>query len=148
MVYSTKQTSMYPATLVTNEVKNAAGTEVEFGRLSASGRQVIFAVSGESPAAPHRITISHVETGSGLSARRRSLLRVDKTVAGQVDTTTTAKISAYGVTDVPIGNLTSLTEVTNVVAELMSQLASKGASTTILYDGTGYGAEALINGSL
>jgi len=139
---------MYPATLVTNEVKNSAGTEVEFGRLSASGRQLVFALSGETPALPHRITISHQEIGSGLSARRRSSLRVDKVVTGQVDTTTSAKISFYAVADVPIGNLTSLAEVSNVAAELMSQIASKGASTTILYDGTGYGAEALINGSL
>lgn len=139
---------MYPTTLNTNEVKDSAGAEQEFGRLSTSERQLIFALVGEVPSRQHRITVSHSETGSGLTARRRSLVRVDKTIAGQVDTTVTARVSAYAVVDAPIGQLTSVTEITNTVANLVSQLASKGANTTILFDGTGYGAEALINGSL
>lgn len=139
---------MFPQTLNTNEVKNSAGAEIEFQRLGSSGRQLDFYQVGESPALPHRISIAHQELGSGLSARRRSKVGVIKTVTGQVDASKPAPISAYVVVDSPIGNLTSLAEVTNAVAELMSLLASKGASTTILYDGTGYGAEALINGSL
>lgn len=139
---------MYPTTLNTNEVKDSTGVEQEFGRLSTSERQLTFALVGEVPSRPHRITISHSESGSGVNARRRSLLRVDKTITGQVDTTATTRISAYAVVDAPIGQLTAVTEVTNVVANLVSTLASKGASTTILYDGTGYGAEAVINGSL
>lgn len=139
---------MYPTTLNTNEVKDSAGAEQEFSRLSTSERQLVFALIGEVPSRPHRLTVSHLETGSGLNARRRSLVRVDKTIQGQVDNTVTAKISAYAVVDAPIGQLTAVAEVTNVVANLISNLSSKGASTTILYDGTGYGAEALINGSL
>lgn len=139
---------MYPTTLNTNEVKNAAGTEQEFSRLSTSERQLVFALVGEVPSTPHRLTISHLETGSGLSQRRRSLVRFDKVINGQVDTTKTVKLSAYAVVDLPVGQLTSLTAATDLVANLVSNLASKGASTTILYDGTGYGAEALLNGSL
>lgn len=138
----------YPTTLNTNEVKDSAGAEQEFGRLSTSERQLIFALIGEVPSRPHRLTVSHQESGSGVNARRRSLVRMDKTIVGQVDTTATARISAYAVVDCPIGQLTSDAEVANVVANLVSTLASKGASTTILYDGTGYGAEALIKGSL
>jgi hypothetical protein len=44
--------------------------------------------------------------------------------------------------------MSDFSEANAVVAALVSFLASKGASTTILYDCTGYGAEALINGSL
>lgn len=139
---------MYPLTLNTNEVKNAAGVEIEFQRLSSSGRQLEFSVIAEAPATPHRIKIAHSEIGTGLTARRRSVLRVDKTIVGQIAGDKTAVVSAYAVVDAPIGQLAALSEVTNVVAELVSQLASKGASTTILYDGTGYGSEALINGSL
>jgi len=139
---------MYPTTLNTNEVKDSTGAEQEFARLSTSERQLIFALVSEVPSRPHRLTVSHQETGSGVNARRRSLVRIDKTIAGQVDTTQTARISGYAVVDAPIGQLTSDAELAHVVANLVSTLASKGASTTILYDGTGYGAEALIKGSL
>jgi hypothetical protein len=139
---------MYPTTLNTNEIKNAAGTEQEFGRISTSDRQLIFALLTEVPSKPHRLTISHSETGAGLLRRRRSLVRLDKSVVGEVDTTKIEKISAYAVVDCPVGNLNATTEIKNVVANLVSNLASAGASTTILYDCTGYGAEALVNGSL
>lgn len=139
---------MLPTTLNTNEVKNSAGAEQEFGRLSTSSRQLVFGLLAEVPSRPHRITVSHLETGAGINARRRSLVRVDKTIVGQVDNTATAKISAYAVVDVPVGQLTAVAEVSDTVANLVSFLASRGASTTILYDGTGCGAEALINGSL
>jgi hypothetical protein len=109
---------------------------------------VIYAQVGESPALEHRISVQHQETGSGITRRRRSVLRVDKTVIFTVDSTTPVTCSSYVVSDTPVGALTAITEPTNVIAELMSLLASKGLSTTILYDGTGYGSEALLNGSL
>lgn len=65
-----------------------------------------------------------------------------------VDSTLPVVISAYAVLDSPVGALVANTEPTNVVAELMSFLASLGASTTILYDGTGNGAAALLSGGL
>jgi hypothetical protein len=139
---------MLPTTLNTNEVKNSAGTEQEFGRIQTTDRQLVFALLTEVPSKPHRLTISHSETGVGLSRRRRSLIRFDKTVVGEVDSTKLVNVSAYAVLDSPVGNLNAQTEPTHVVANLMSLLASQGASTTILFDGTGYGAAALINGSL
>jgi len=139
---------MYPANLITNEVKNSAGTEEEFLRLSSVGRQLVFSKSGELPANPHRVSVSHLETGTGTAKRRRSVVRVDKTVAGQVDVTKTERISAYVVVDLPIGDLTSYAEAKNVLANLISNVASQGASNVILYDCTGYGADALINGGL
>lgn len=138
----------YPTTLNTNEVKDAAGVEQEFGRIGSEGRQLTFALLSEVPSRPHRINIKHAESGSGISLRRRSLVRVDKSIVGQVDTTKIETVSAYIVVDAPIGNMTTTTEIANTVANLVSNVASKGATTTILYDGTGYGAEALIFGSL
>jgi len=134
--------------LVTNEVKNSAGTEVEFSRIAISDRATEFSQVSEAPSSPHRLKISHLETGSGLNKRRRSLVRFDKTVISTVDSETPVTVSAYAVLDSPVGALTANTEPTNVVAELMSFLASLGASTTILYDGTGNGAAAMLNGGL
>jgi hypothetical protein len=137
---------MLTNTLNTNEVKNSAGTEQEFTRLSIADRQTEFALITETPAAPHRLKISHLETGSGSSKRRRSLVRFDKTVTGASLSPVT--VSAYAVLDIPVGDLATMAEPTHVLANLMSFLASLGASTTILYDGTGNGAAVLLNGGL
>lgn len=139
---------MLSNTLVTNEVKNSAGTEVEFGRISIGERSTEFAALLETPASAHRLKISHLESGSGINKRRRSLVRFDKTVISSVDSETPVVVSAYAVLDSPVGALTANTEPTNVVAELMSFMASLGASTTILYDGTGNGATTLLSGGL
>lgn len=139
---------MLSNTLNTNEIKNAAGTEVEFQRLSQSGRTTEFAQITEAPNLPHRLKISHLESGSGLTKRRRSVVRFDKTVASTVDTTKTATISAYLVLDAPIGALIANTEFANALAELLSFCATTGAATTVLFDGTGNGAVALLSGGL
>jgi len=139
---------MLSNTLNTNEVKNSAGTEQEFSRLSTSDRQTVFALIGEPPAAPHRLSISHQESGSGLRKRRRSVARFDKTVTSTVDSVTPVTVSAYIVLDSPVGALVANTEPTHVLANLISFVASLGASTTILYDGTGNGATALLSGGL
>lgn len=137
-------------TLVTNEIKNAAGTEVEFQRLGdgPTERSTVFAQVSESPSLPHRLNISHSESGSGVKKRRRSLIRFDKTVMSTVDATLPVTISAYVVLDAPVGAMAASTEFSNVIAELISFCASLGASTTILYDCTGNGAATLLNGGL
>lgn len=137
---------MLSNTLVTNEVKNAAGTEVEFSRINTEGRTTEFAQVAEAPNAPHRLKVSHQESGSGSSLRRRSVVRFDKVVTGVSLSPRT--VSAYMVVDAPVGDLSVSTEIKNVIAELVSFVASLGASTTILYDGTGNGAVVLIEGGL
>jgi len=139
---------MLSNTLNTNEVKNAAGVEVEFDHLRANERERVFAQTGEKPSEPHRLSIKHQETGVGTKMVRRSLNRVDKTIISQVDSVTPVTISVYQVAVIPVGHLTSLTEVSNVVAELNSFISTTGAGTTILFNGTGNGASTLINGSL
>lgn len=139
---------MLSNTLNTNEIKNSAGTEVEFSRLSTSDRQTVFAAIGEVPSLRHRLSISHQEIGTGLKARRRSLIRIDKTTISGVDSVTPITTSAYMVLDHPIGASSSNAEAANVVAEVLSFAATTGAATTVLFDGTGNGAAALLNGGL
>jgi hypothetical protein len=139
---------MLTNTLNTNEIKNSAGTEVEFTRLSIADRSTVFAQISESPASPHRLTISHQESGSGIAKRRRSVVRFDKTVVSTVDSVTPVVVSAYIVLDHPVGGLVAAPEPTHGIADLLSFCASLGASTTILYDGTGNGATVLLSGGL
>jgi hypothetical protein len=139
---------MFPTNLTTNEVKNAAGTEEEFLRLSVTGRELIFAKSGESPSLQHRLSVRHQETGSGFRLRRRSAVRVDKTIISTVDNITPVVFSAYTVVDFPVGAVAAITEGTNVLANLLAISATTGAGTTVLFDCSGYGAAALIGGSL
>lgn len=134
--------------LNTNEVKNSAGTEVEFTRLSTNERSTVFAQVGETPSQPHRLMLSHQETGTGMKKRRRSLVRFDKTVISGVDSATPITVSAYMVLDYPIGASTSSAEAANVIAELLSFCATTGAATTVLFDCTGNGARELLNGGL
>jgi len=139
---------MLANTLNTNEIKNAAGTEVEFQHLQASGRSRVFALINEPPSQKHRLTISHQETGSGKAMRRRSVVRFDKQVTSTVDSTTLVTISAYTVVDLPVGAMLAGTEFSNVLAELMSFLCTTGAGTTVLFDGSGNGANCLLTGGL
>jgi len=132
--------------LNTNEIKDAAGAEVEFGAISTLDRSKTYASLTEAYSAPHRLKVSHQETGMGTKKRRRSVVRFDKTVSG-VDTLPVT-VSAYMVLDVPIGDLSTTTEAKNVLAEVMSFCATTGAATTVLFDCSGNGASALVSGSL
>lgn len=139
---------MLSNTLNTNEIKNAAGTEVEFQRLSSTDRSALFGQITETPSLPHRMFISHQESGVAIKKRRRSLIRFDKTVMSTVDSTVPVTVSAYMVLDAPVGALIANTEMANVIAELLSFCATTGAATTVLFDGTGNGAATLLNGGL
>jgi len=139
---------MLSNTLNTNEIKDSAGVEVEFTRLSTEGRSTVFAKVGESPAAPHRLTIRHQETGSGLKKRRRSVVRFDKTSVSTVDNATPIVSSAYLVLDNPIGAVVTNAEAAHVLANLLSFCATTGAATTVLFDGTGNGASSVLNGGI
>jgi len=140
---------MLSNTLNTNEIKNAAGTEVEFEHLTGgSDRTRTFRQITEAYPYPNHLTLKHVETGSGINKIRRSLVRFDKTVASTVDATRTCVISIYQVGIIPVGALLASTEVANVNAQMGSFMYSLGASTTILYDGTGNGSVVLISGGL
>lgn len=137
-----------PTNLTTNEVKNSAGAEVEFLRAYANERMLEFMMNGEPPHLPCRINFAHQEQGSGLKRVRRSRLSVSYTTLGAVDSTVAVPCRAYTVLEIPVGNLTALTVPTVAMAMLQSLTSTTGAATTVLFDGTGYGAAALINGTL
>jgi hypothetical protein len=139
---------MLPNTLNTNEVKNSSGTEVELQRLSTGLRTTEFAKIGETPSLPLRLKIAHQELGGGFKLVRRSKVGFDLTVISDVDNVTPVVISSYRVLQIPIGALASQTQIKNALAYSMSFEASLGASTTILYDCTGNGADVLLNGGL
>jgi hypothetical protein len=138
-----------PTNLTTNEVKDAAGAEIEFNRFdSGQPRKLIFAKVSESPAYEHRLDIAHIEAGAGLKRRRRSRVGVRIGHLSSVDNLTPVFTLGYLILDSPVGAITDLTIPTKCMANLLSFCASQGATTTILYDGTGYGAAAAINGTL
>lgn len=137
---------MLSNTLNTNEIKDSAGTEVEFDRLSSVDRKTIYKKITETPNLPYRMTISHQEIGVGSELRRRSVVRFDKTVAGV--SLNPRAVSAYAVVDAPVGDMATDADIAHVVANLLSFCATTGAATTVLFDGTGLGATALIKGSL
>jgi len=137
---------MLSNTLNTNEVKDAASAEVEFSRIATNGRSTEFAKVSETPNSPYRLKVSHQESGQGALLRRRSVLRIDKVVAGVSLVPRT--VSAYLVLDAPIGDLSASTEIKNVLANLLSFAGTTGAGTTVLLDCTGNGASVLVDGSL
>lgn len=139
---------MLSNTLNTNEIKDSAGVEVEFNRLSQLDRSTVYSKIGETPSLPYRLTIAHQEVGTGLKKRRRSVVRFDKTVISGVDSVTPVTHSAYVVLDAPIGAITTNADAAHVLANLMSFVATTGAGTTVLFNGTGNGAVALLDGSL
>jgi len=139
---------MLANTLNTNEIKNSAGAEVEFQRLSTGDRRSEFGLITEQPSFPYRMIISHQESGSGLTKRRRSVIRFDKSSVGGVDNLKTIRDSAYIVLDRQIGNETGNTMAADLLANLMSFCATTGAATTVLFDGTGTGASNLLSGGI
>jgi hypothetical protein len=136
---------MLSDTLTTNEVKNAAGAEVEFLVSSQEGRKKIwYASSVTNPQLPHLLTIQHSESGTGVNKVRRSNIRVDISAAG---VSTAVRTSTASLTlSIPIGDISSLATVKDALAELGS-LVHTLASSTHLYDGTGNGAAALVAGT-
>jgi hypothetical protein len=130
-------------TLVTNEVKDESGTEVEYTRLGTVGRTTDFAKKNETYNLPERIQLAHKETGSGTKLRRSSKLEflIWSTGADGTLVVTRARI----VLDIPVGNLAVSTVPKSALARLGSLTFTLGTNT-FLYDGTGNGAVCLLNG--
>jgi hypothetical protein len=137
---------MLSNTLVTNEVKNAASTEVEFERVSINGQTTEFKAVAEVIGTPHRISVSHSRSGSGDAIVRRSVIRFDKTVEDTV-TGKANQVSAYIVVSIPERNSAAAAAITDLLAELGS-LVFTLATNTFLYDGTGNGAKVLLGETL
>jgi hypothetical protein len=136
-----------PTNLTTNEVKDAAGAEVQYYRRgSPTGFELEFIKDGELPSLRDRLVIGHKESGVGLKLRRRSRFGFALTSISSVDLITPVVTLGYTVLDSPIGALAANTVPAAVMARLGSFGWSLGASTTILYDGTGSGVACLMSG--
>jgi hypothetical protein len=136
-------------TLNTNEIKNAAGTEVEFQRLRTGDWNAEFAVITESPAFPYRMKISHQEIGSGASKRRRSNITFKTVTTGQIDTTKLKQDSCSLTLDRMIGNENDSGAVAKaLIANMLSFVGTTGAGTTVLFDCSGTGASNLLSGGI
>lgn len=134
-----------PTTLNTNEVKNSAGTEVEFGYVDSPEKGILYKALTEAPNLEHRLRVNHQETGTNEDKVRRSVAEVYKYVTGVSGKK--RLIRSYKVDVIPVGDLANFDEVKNVSAELDSFCCTTGAATTVLFDGTGHGNAALINGT-
>jgi hypothetical protein len=137
---------MLPNTLVTNEVKNASGVEQEFARQKEEGPSVQFVHKTAAPNLPHYIRFSHREVGKDAELRRQSVREVVKTVIGVSGVQ--RKVIDRHTTDFPIGDLADMTEPKNVMAEGGSLDYTLTGTATFLYDGTGNGSSALLEGSI
>lgn len=134
--------------LNTNEIKGSTGVEIEFTRKKSGDDWVEYRCETTAPSTPNVLTIKHQESGTGVNRIRRSVVRFDLTGFGEVDATKPVTSSAHLVLSAPIGNLMTLAMPKTVLAELMSFVATTGAGTTVLFDGSGNGAASLLNGSL
>lgn len=143
-----QQESMLNNTLNTNEVKDRSGVEIEFSRIKTLDRTTEFSKIAEQPNLPVRLKVSHQETGAGITLRRRSVIRFDKSSISTVDATKVVTNSCYIVLDAAVGGITSNNELADVIAMVLSFVGTTGAATTVLFDGTGNGAKALIEGGL
>jgi len=131
--------------LNTNEIKNSAGTEVEFTRKNTAGSVIEYATITEAPNRKHRFKVQHQNTGTGLEEKRRSNVKFTKEVTGASGAVRSITWSCT--MEIPVGDLADYTEAKNVNAEGLSFCASTGADTTIKFDGTGNGSDCLVNGN-
>lgn len=137
---------MLPTNLTSNEVKDSAGTEVEFLRWRANERQVEFAKSGEAPNLNNHLLVSHQAIGSGVDERRRSAVIGTQEVTGASGVKRTIKCSI--VWDIPEGDIANYTDVLNLTSKVGSFCFLDGTGTTFLFAGTGVGVAAAVNGTL
>jgi hypothetical protein len=137
------------STLVTNEIKNAAGLEVEFQKQKQGDWWSEFHYSAENPALPYLMKISHQEIGSGSTKRRRSNITFKMVNTGGLDATKQKTDSVSFTIDRMIGNENDAGAVVkNLVANMLSFCGTTGAATTVLFDCTGTGASNLLSGGI
>lgn len=134
--------------LVTNEIKNAAGTEVEFTRISSKDRASEFKCKTEVPSQPYRLLINHQEIGTGMKKRRLSRIKFSKVSLSGVDSVTPIESSVNLALTFPVGGSLDSTVVKDLLANMMSFVATTGAATTVLFDGSGTGAKVLVDGEV
>jgi len=138
---------MLSDTLVTHEIRNSAGADVGFQRISENGRSTEYAQVGEPLNLPNHFKIQHREVGGGSDKRRQSNVRFDLAVTGISLKQRNCSLSLT--LDVPVGDLDSSTPIDTIMAQMMSGLClTNTTATTVLLNCTGTLAAALKNGTI
>jgi hypothetical protein len=136
---------MLSNTLNTNEVKDRSNAEVEFERMLTTGQTTQFKKITETVGLPYRLSIKHQTVGTGASETRQSVVIFEKTsenTAGdKVRTVAQIKLS------IPVGVADDLNDAKDLLANLLSFVGTTDGAT-LLHNGTGNGAAALLNETL
>lgn len=142
---------MLPDNLDTNQVRNRLGAEVEFVYQDGAGGQFrVYKRKNGAPNLIETITVQHRTVGKGTERVRQSNISIVKEVVSDTDPTKRAIIRQSKSFWVPEGHLADLDDVKDVDAYMNTFCAqtSAGTSGVLVMDGTGLGAEALINGTI
>lgn len=134
-----------PNDLLTNEVKDRAGVEVEFNYFSRDLREMIYTRKGVAPSLECFLKVKHQDVGTGSATVQRSLVRVDGAFVGKSGKLCVASVYKNAV--IPKGELDDLNFILDLNAMLNSFCALTGAGTTLLFDGSGTGDYALTHGT-
>jgi len=137
---------MLNAILNNNEVRNAAGTAIIMQSQGTVGRTHTYTYVGSDPRLVTTLTIKHQEVGTGARLVRESLVAAETCSIG-ADGVTIVKSRAQLKVSAPIGAVNSMAPVTDAVAYLLSFVGTTGTST-LLYNGTGTGAAAVLAGAI
>jgi hypothetical protein len=139
--------NMLNNTLNTNEVKDRAGAEIELERRSTGPGQITeFKKLSETAGLPVRLSIKHETSGTGIKETRRSVVEAINTVENS-DGEKVTSIARFSVVH-PSGLADDFNGLKDAIAMILSFCATTGAGTTVLLDGSGSGANALINEGL
>lgn len=137
--------------LNTNEIKNSAGTEVEFGRRgnpTKNANAIEYYALTEGLVTKHTFLVSHQVVGKGKQEQIQSVVIFRKTVISTVDSQTPCTFVGQLKLTSPSGLMLTTAESANVLSELGSFCFLTGADSTFKYDGTGTGGAALLNRTL
>jgi hypothetical protein len=140
---------MLPDNLTANQVKNRAGVAIPFAYVDGpGGRSRTYKSTSAAPYLPHTIVVQHREVGKGVDMIRQSNVTIVKKVVSAVDPTKTTLIRESRTLYVQEGHLADMNDVKDVAANMNSFCSTTGAATVVLFDGTGLGTDALVNGTL
>jgi len=138
---------MLPDTLNTNQVRTSAGVEVELQLTLNEGRLKQWEKFPAVPSKPIKLVVQHQVISKDFKERRRSKIGVAIRHASEVDPTILVDSQAYIVIDTPQGAMNTTTVLADSIAMLLSFVGTTDG-TTLLLNGNGNGAQALLNGAM
>lgn len=128
------------------QIKNATGTSVPFERVRTEGGLTRFKNVLAPNNAEADFVISHQEIGVGIKRVQKSVVRFNLTGSSDIDVGSLGVTSSWIVLNHPLGLFLTDDQAKAVLAMLGSFVFTANG-TTMLLNGTGNGAAALINGT-